>query len=264
MGAVENPWDTHAEAYDDWVARRERGLVPGAGMDGLLGVLLDLLGDVAGLAALDAGCGSGFLARILAARGASVTGIDLSPRLIAKARERDSDGAIDFRVADLSQPLPDLAGRFDCIGSYLALNDVADYVGFAESLAALARPGGRLAVALNNHYSLPVRGHLTDYFASGSRGVYGGMSAALGGELRYYQRTMGDYMDAFLGVGWRLVRLVDVPAAPRDDLRLPPGSRFPLFTVLAFDKPEWGGGAQRGVAAAHGLSGGDRRGRERG
>lgn len=238
MGAGENPWDAHAEAYDAWVARREHGLVAGTGMDAALASLLDLLGDLTGVAALDAGCGSGFLARQLAARGATVTGIDLSPRLIDKAMERDPDRAIDYRVDDLSRPLPDLAGRFHRIGSYLALNDVADYVGFAATLATLAKPGARLALALNNPYSLVVRGHLTDYFASGSRGVYGGMSAALGGEVGYYHRTLGDYVDGFVGAGWRLAKLVDVPAAPRDDLSLPPGSRFPLFTVLAFDKPE--------------------------
>jgi len=206
-------------------------------MEGILPLLLDLLGDVGGKAVLDAGCGEGYLARILAARGARVTGIDLSPRLVALARERDTAGGIDYRVADLARPLPDLAGRFDRIGSYLALNDVADHRGFAATLAALARPGGRAGLALNNPYSLVVRGHITDYFASGSRGVYGGMTAALGGEIGYYHRTLEDYLDAFLAAGWRLAKLADVPAAPRDDSPLPPGSRFPFFTILAFDKP---------------------------
>ena len=81
-----------------------------------------------------------------------------------------------------------------------------------------------------------VRGHLTDYFASGARAVYGGMTAQLGGEVGYYHRTLADYLDAFLAAGWRLAKLADVPAAPRDDVLLPPGSRFPIFTVLAFDR----------------------------
>jgi SAM-dependent methyltransferase len=153
--------------------------------------------------------------------------------------------SIDYRVGDLSRALPDLTGRFDRIGSYLALNDVADYVGFAATLAALAKPGGRAVLALNNPYSLPVRGHIRDYFARGARGVYGGMSAALGGEVDYYHRTMGEYLDGFLGAGWRLARLVDLPAAPRDDLSLPPGSRFPLFIVLAFVRPAQGAEATR-------------------
>jgi SAM-dependent methyltransferase len=238
MTITENPWDTHAAAYAEWVARREQGLVASVGMDATLSILLDLLGDLDGKTVLDAGCGQGFLARILAARGARVVGIDLSPRLIALAREQDPAGTITYRVADLSRPLPDLAGQFDRIGSYLALNDVADHRGFATTLAALTGPGGRSVIALNNPYSAPVRGHLTDYFADGTRATYGGMSAALGGEIGYYHRTLGEHLDAFLVAGWRLAKLVDVPAAPRDDLSLPPHSRFPLFMVLAFDKPE--------------------------
>lgn len=237
MSASENPWDTHATAYSEWVARREQGIATSVGMDATLATLLDLLGDLDGQAVLDAGCGQGFLARFLHERGARVTGIDLSPRLVALAREQDPAGAIHYRVADLSQPVPDLADQFDRIGSYLVLNDVADYRGFATTLATLARPGGRAVIALNNPYSLPLRGHLTDYFASDTRAKYGGMSAALGSELRYYHRTLGDYLDAFLTAGWQLAKLVDVPAAPRDDLPLPPQSRFPLFMVLAFDKP---------------------------
>jgi SAM-dependent methyltransferase len=237
MTLTDNPWDTHATAYSEWVARREQGLVASGGMDAMLTILLDLLGDLGGKTVLDAGCGQGFLARQLAARGARVTGIDLSPRLIALAREQDPGETITYRVADLSRPLPDLAGQFGRIGSYLVLNDVADHRGFGAALAALARPGGRAVIALNNPYSAPVRGHLTDYFAGGTRATYGGMSAALGGEIGYYHRTLGEHLDAFLAAGWHLAKLVDVPATPRDDLALPPHSRFPLFMVLAFDKP---------------------------
>jgi len=47
-------------------------------------------------------------------------------------------------VADLSQPLPELSGCFDAGASYLVLNDVEDYSGFAATLAAVLKPGGRL------------------------------------------------------------------------------------------------------------------------
>lgn len=234
----DNPWDDHAAAYAAWVARRELSSPADSALAPIPAALLALLGDVRGKSVLDAGCGEGFLARILAARGARVTGIDLSPRLIALAREHDpAAAAIAYRVADLSRPLPDLAATFDAVGSHLVLNDVADHRGFAGGLAALTRPGGRAVLALNNPYSSVLRGHLNDYFADGARAVYGGMSAALGGTVGYYHRPLGEYLAAFLDAGWRLAALVDVPAPPRDDLPLPPGSRFPFFTVLAFDKP---------------------------
>jgi len=54
------------------------------------------------------------------------------------------------RVADLGQPVPGIAGRFDAVASYLVLNDVRDYRGFAATLAASLKPGGRAVLALNN------------------------------------------------------------------------------------------------------------------
>jgi SAM-dependent methyltransferase len=236
MAGVEpgaNPWHDHADAYARVVAGREQ---QDPADSPLVARLLECLGDVAGRDVLDAGCGEGYLARVLAARGGRVTGVDVSPRLVEIARHRDPAGAIDYRVADLSHPLPELAGRFDRIGSLLVLNDVADHRGFAATLAALARPGARAALAFNNPYSFPHRGdhHVLDYFAAGARGVYGGMSNLLDGEVRYYHRTLEEYLDAFLAAGWRLARLADIAHVPPPP---PGGRRFPFFMVLAFDRP---------------------------
>src|SRR5919201_1183495 len=124
-----NPWDEYAAEYGRFIARREQADLE---RDAILCRMLDLLGDPTGREVLDAGCGEGFLARVLAARGARVTGLDLSPRLVQMARAKDPHGAIDYRVADLSRPLPELAGRFQGIGSHLVLNDVSDHRGFAR------------------------------------------------------------------------------------------------------------------------------------
>jgi SAM-dependent methyltransferase len=246
--------------YEAYTAQREPDGVAGPDPMGLLPHLLALLGDVAGEAALDAGCGQGYLARVLAARGARVTGIDLSPRLVALARAKDPQGAIANRVADLSRPLPDLAGRFARIGSYLVLNDVEDYRGFAATLAQVLAPGGRLALALNNPYAAVVRKGLPDYFASGS--VHPSGLAGVGVPVPFYHRPLTDYLDAFLDAGLRLTRLVDVDhpgvAAERAAGRPPGalGSRFtarhqlPWFMVLAFTKPERAAGAPPGPSRA--------------
>jgi protein-L-isoaspartate O-methyltransferase len=163
-----NPWHAHADAFAAWTADRY-GAAPEE-TSPLVAAFLDVLGDLAGREVLDASCGEGLLGRVLARRGARVTGIDVSPRLVEIARTRDPSGAIDYRVADLSRPLPDLAGHFDLVGSHLALNDVADHRGFAATLASLLRPGGRLALAFNNPYSSVMRGHVAGYFDSGALG----------------------------------------------------------------------------------------------
>lgn len=230
MPATSNPWDMYAEAYARALEQREPADQPG----GMLMRMLDLLRDLDGKSVLDAGCGPGVLARVMAAKRARVTGIDLSPRLIAIARDHDPEGSIDYRVGDLAEPHPDLAGRFDAIGSYLALNDVARYREFAATLATLVRPGGRIALAFNSPYSSVVREHVRDYFDSTALGTYHGMWKQ-GIKAQYYHRTLEEYLDAFLDTGLRLVKLVDVPdGAPLDTL--PPGSTFPRFMILAFAK----------------------------
>mgnify|MGYP001386899604 CR=1 FL=1 len=142
-----NPWDHYSAEYSRWIGQREPVEVePGS----IMGRLLEILGDLNGREVLDAGCGEGYFSRVLAARGARVTGIDLSPRLIEIAQKKGPGRTIDYRLADLSQPVPDLEGHFNLIGSHLVLNDVEHYRGFAATLASLARPGARLALALNN------------------------------------------------------------------------------------------------------------------
>jgi SAM-dependent methyltransferase len=231
-------YDNHADEYASYVTWREQN-GPEADPFGLLAPLLDLLGGIDGRRVLDAGCGEGYLARALAARGAHVTGIDVSPRLIARARSKDPGSTIDYRVADLSQPLPDAAGRFDAAGSYLVLNDVPDYRGFAVTLAASLAPGGRLVLAFNNPYSAVTDRHVTDYFDSGAISPYRGLLEA-GIRASYHHRTLENYLDAFHAGGLRLDKLADIPAqadAHRPDAYLPPGGRFPRFMLLAFSKP---------------------------
>lgn len=95
--------------------------------------------------ALDVGCGDGMLARRLAARCESVTGIDRDTPMIGLARKR-SDGIanVSFLEADfLAHPFPEASFDFACA------NTVLHHMDFAAALAKLVRvlrPGGRLAV----------------------------------------------------------------------------------------------------------------------
>src|SRR5438034_1657470 len=64
-------------------------------------VLWEFAGDVSGLTVLDAGCGTGYLSKRLGERGALVTGIDFSERMIELARAKHPD--IDFRLDSCSE-----------------------------------------------------------------------------------------------------------------------------------------------------------------
>jgi ubiquinone/menaquinone biosynthesis C-methylase UbiE len=120
--------------------------------------------------------------------------------LIQIARKKDPDGAIEYRVGDLSKPLPEYEEHFDATASRLVLNDIYDYKGFIATLASVLKPGGRLVVAMNNPYSYVVREHLSDYFDSGSEYLYRGM-AAEGIRAHFCHRTLEEYLETFLACG---------------------------------------------------------------
>lgn len=80
--------------------------------------LIDLLkehGAGPGASVLDAGCGTGSLGLMLSQAGYRVTGVDLSAAMIARAQKKDTSGAVDWRVADLTAL--DLGTTFDAIVS---------------------------------------------------------------------------------------------------------------------------------------------------
>ena len=86
-----------------------------AGRDAMRATLLSYLpDDLTGRRILDAGCGTGALALEAARRGAHVTAIDLSPKLVGLAAERAAGqfgaGHVEFRTGDMQDPA---LGEFD-------------------------------------------------------------------------------------------------------------------------------------------------------
>lgn len=235
MLTTRNRYDEFASQYAQKMTERE---LAGVESDANMARFLQIVGDVSDLTVLDAGCGEGYLSRILAQRGANVTGIDISSRLVEMARTKEPESTISYQVADLSQPLPAYEGHFDLVASYFVLNDVYDYRGFLTTLASVLKPAGRLVLLMNNPYSLVVRGHVTDYFAaSGQAFLYRGL-AEEGILVHFWHRTLEEYLAASFAAGFQLQQLIDVPTPEgsfkrRADTLIPEGYHFPFFTILS-------------------------------
>jgi 2-polyprenyl-6-hydroxyphenyl methylase/3-demethylubiquinone-9 3-methyltransferase len=103
---------------------------------------------LSGKTALDVGCGAGLLAEPLARLGATVTGIDAAPEVIAVARDHAAERGldIDYRVSAIEA----LEGRFDLVTCMEVIEHVADPAAFLASLAQRLAPGGLLVLSTPN------------------------------------------------------------------------------------------------------------------
>lgn len=126
--------------------------------------MLRLAGNVSGRRILDAGCGSGPLSAALCAKGAVVTGFDVSAAMIDLARQRLGDDA-DLHVADLGAPLPFADAEFDDVIASLVLHYLEDWAGPLSELRRVLKPGGRLMVSVNHPSAYAIEYPEADYFA---------------------------------------------------------------------------------------------------
>jgi len=111
--------------------------------------MLKAIGQPAGLAVLDAGCGEGYLSRILARNGATVTGVDSSAKLIEAARAQSSADAlpVSFDVAGVDE-LPYKDDTFDLVVCNHLINDLYDPGKPISEFARVLRRGGRLIILM--------------------------------------------------------------------------------------------------------------------
>ena len=111
--------------------------------------LFALLGDVSGRHILDAGCGQGYLCRLLARRGALMTGIEPAETGFAYAQKREQaePQGIRYLQADLSawSPTPE---AFDAVVANMVFMDIPDYLPALHNCVAALKQGGRLIFSL--------------------------------------------------------------------------------------------------------------------
>jgi magnesium-protoporphyrin O-methyltransferase len=143
-----------------------------AGRDRMRATLLGWLPqDLHGVRLLDAGCGTGALAVEAAQRGAEVVAIDLSPTLVALARERqpriEGGGRIDFRSGDM---LDAALGEFDyVVGMDSLIHYQADDVVKALSVLAPRVRHGMLFTFAPSTPALAVMHAVGRFFPRGDR-----------------------------------------------------------------------------------------------
>ena len=112
-----------------------------------------------GIRALDLACGTGDIAFAIAARGAEVTGLDVTPRMVQLARgKRGSRRTPSFLVGDM-MALPFPAGSFDLVTTGYGIRNVPRIEPALAEIHRVLRPGGVLhSLDFNKPSNAIVRG----------------------------------------------------------------------------------------------------------
>lgn len=141
-----------------------------------------------GTRVLDVGCGVGRWSSLLAARGAVVTGMDLSPTMIAEANRRAAENGVASRCRFLVQDLAQLdAGeKFDLIVGVTVLQHILDADSLRMAVQRMSEhltPGGRM-VLLEVAPARTARHCDTTVFRARHRDFYLDLFARVGLQLR--------------------------------------------------------------------------------
>ncbi|MFJ8148267.1 class I SAM-dependent methyltransferase [Streptomyces sp. NPDC096048] len=164
-------WDAEAAAFDD---EPDHGLrdadVRRAWAARLASWLPARPGDV-----LDLGCGTGSLSLLAAERGHRVTGVDLSPAMVALARAKLAGRDAVFLTGDAAAP-PVGERRFDAVLVRHVLWTLPDPGRVLRHWRELLRPGGRLVLVEGVWGTVDPVGVAADRLAS--------LLAPLAGEVR--------------------------------------------------------------------------------
>jgi len=114
--------------------------------------ILRILGNIKNKRVLDAGCGAGYFCRKLARRGAKVTGVDLSNKMIevARSKEKEQPLGIGYYARSLSnlEMLP--SATFDVVVSNMALMDTLNMKKAIEEISRVLKNKGQLVFSISH------------------------------------------------------------------------------------------------------------------
>lgn len=118
-------------------------------------LLIELVGDPAGMEILDVGCGDGMFATRLAQMGATVTGVDSDSAMIRAASERaQTQGQMLRLFTGNAEALPFADASFDRVVAIAVLCFISDGERAVAEMSRVLRPGGRLIIGELGRWSL--------------------------------------------------------------------------------------------------------------
>ena len=207
-------------------------------------VLRKLMPDLKGKTVLDLGCGYGWHCKYAAENGAEgVTGIDISHKMLAKAKEINSDTVIEYRCAAM-EDLSFEEGSFDAVISSLAFHYVRDFGELVKNIRRWLKKGGDLVFSAE-HPVFTAYGSQDWYYDEDGNILhfpvdnyyYEGRREAvfLGEKVTKYHRTVTTYINTLIENGFEIRSVVE-PQPPEEMMDIPgmrDEMRRPMMIIIA-------------------------------
>ena len=213
-GHVRKAWDKASEAWVDFVRTgkdffRDRLNNPAT---------FDLIGNVKDLVVLDLACGEGYNTRILARKGARVTGVDFSESMIESARveEENERLGIKYYVLDATRLEGLSDGHFDLVTCFMSLQDIEDYRKAISEASRVLKHYGRFVFSISHpcFAKIMLNGRKVDlasrYFEKAKYTIEWNMERlSIPFRTVAFHRTLTDYFDALSRNSLCVSRLVE-------------------------------------------------------
>jgi SAM-dependent methyltransferase len=199
---------------------------------------------------LDLGCGFGWHCRYAREQQArSVVGVDLSEKMIARARESTDDSAIEYlrlAIEDINFP----AGTFDVVISSLAFHYVERFDLVCQKVYRCLVPEGAFVFSVENPIFTALAAQDWYYGQRGERLHWPvdhyqeeGLRQArfLNHNVIKYHRTFATYMNTLLDAGFTITRLCEPRPTPEildEHPEWQDEMRRPMFLLIAAIKHE--------------------------
>jgi ubiquinone/menaquinone biosynthesis C-methylase UbiE len=235
------------EAYDeiaDWYSARKRGSYE---FRIQLPAILNLIGNLGGKSLLDIGCGPGLYSVEFARRGANVHGLDISRKMLDKARNNAKMTNTTLRLQKTDAHfLPFMDESFDIAVLILTILNVK----MIQEVARVLRSDGLLLFS-DTHPIVESKGKwesdgvgagriIEDYFSQDKRKWRIEPVPDQTITLKYYTRTVGQCVNMIADAGFEILRIAE-PKPERDVekadlLHYDRCSRVPYFIVYLAQK----------------------------
>lgn len=202
---------------------------------------LKLIPEISGKSILDAACGVGKYAQILSDKGATVTGFDISPKMIKFAKERNQKSD-SFFVHDLAKPFKMLKDEsFDIVLCALALHYVEDWTLSIQEFCRVLKPNGILVISIEHPFFEFNHFKSTQYFGvEHVKCTWKGFGKPV--EVNSFRRSLSECLSPLNNNGFYIDKLLE-PKPTKEFEKLDPKhykelNEFPAFMCIrAVRKP---------------------------